>query len=129
MIKQHVKEDYAVIVINNSDITKPASKIMEALSLVHDGSTVEIKNGYQTIEAAVLSEAEKMPFPVYDRVFSATEEGHVSATQENLQYLGFLSENFSPKFVRTLDRGFDANDYYRHFIKRGERFVIRSKKK
>ncbi len=128
MVKQHVKEDYSVIVIDNSDITKPASKSMEALSLVHDGSTGEIKNGYQTIEAAVLSEAGKMPLPVYDRVFSAAEEGHVSATYENLQCLDFLSENFSPKCIRTLDRGFDANDYYRHFIKHGERFVIRSKK-
>lgn len=128
MVKQHAKEDYAVIVIDNSDITKPASKSMEALSLVHDGSTGEIKHGYQTIEAAVLSEAGKMPLPIYDRVFSAAEEGHVSAAHENLQCLGFLSENFSPKCVRTMDRGFDANDYYRHFIKRGERFVIRSRK-
>lgn len=82
----------------------------------------------QTIEAAVLSEAGKMPLPVYDRVFSAAEEGHVSTTYENLQCLEFLSKNFSPKCVRTLDRGFDANDYYRHFTQRGERFVVRSKK-
>lgn len=128
MVKQHVKEDYAVIVIDNSDITKPSSKCMEALSLVHDGSTGEIKNGYQTIEAAVLSEEGKMPLPVYNRVFSAAEEEHISATHENLQCLEFLSENFSQKCVRTLDRGFDTNDYYRYFIKRGERFVIRSKK-
>lgn len=127
-VKQHVKDDYAVIVIDNSDITKPASKSMEALSLVHDGSTGEIKNGYQTIEAAVLSEVGKMPLPVYNRVFSAAEEGHISATHENLRCLEFLSDNFSPKCVRTLDRGFDGNDYYRHFIKHGERFVIRSKK-
>lgn len=39
-----------------------------------------------------------------------------------------LSENFSQKCVRTLDRGFDANDYYRYFLKRNERFVIRAKK-
>lgn len=37
----------------------------------------------QTIEAAVLSETGKMLLPVYDRVFSAAEEGHVSATYEN----------------------------------------------
>ena len=32
LVKQHIKEDYAVIVIDNSDIAKPASKKMEALS-------------------------------------------------------------------------------------------------
>ncbi len=62
LIKRHVKDDYAVIIIDNSDIAKPTSKKLES-----------------------------------------------------------LSKNFTPKCVRTLDRGFDANDYYRYFLKRGER--------
>ena len=39
-----------------------------------------------------------------------------------------MSVNFSTKCIRTLDRGFDANDYYRYFLKNKERFVIRAKK-
>lgn len=128
LVKQHVKEDYAVIVIDNSDIAKPASRKLEALSEIRDGSTGEITQGYLTIEAAVLSESGKMPIPVYEKVFSAAEEGFVSETHENLCCLQSLSENFSPKCVRALDRGFDTNDYYRYFLKRGERFVIRAKK-
>jgi len=128
LVKQHVKEDYAVIVIDNSDIAKPKSRKMETLSEIRDGSTREITQGYLTIEAAVLSETGKMPLPVYEKVFSAAEEGFVSETCENLCCLKNLSEYFSPKCVRTLDRGFDANDYYRYFLKRGERFVIRAKK-
>lgn len=31
LVKQHVKEDYAVIIIDNSDIAKPASRKLEAL--------------------------------------------------------------------------------------------------
>ncbi len=84
--------------------------------------------GYLTIEAAVLSKEGKMPLPIYERVFSAEEAGFISETHENLCCLGFLSEHFSKKCVRTLDRGFDANDYFRYFLKRGERFVIRVKK-
>ena len=34
---------------------------------IHDGSTGGITTGYQTIEAAVLSEAGKMPLPVYEK--------------------------------------------------------------
>ncbi len=128
LVKQRVKEDYAVIVIDNSNIAKPANRKLEALSEICDGSTGEITQGYLTVEAAVLSEPGKMPLPVYEKVFSAVEERFVSETHENLCCLGFLSENFSPKCVRTLDRGFDANDYYRYFLKRGERFVIRAKK-
>ncbi len=76
----------------------------------------------------MLSEPGKMPLPVYEKVFSATEEGFVSETYENLCCLLSLSENLSLKCVRTLDRGFDANEHYRYFLKRGERFVIRAKK-
>lgn len=128
LVKQHVKDDYAVIVIDNSDIAKPASKKLEALTVIRDGSTGEITKGYQTIEAAVLSDAGKIPLPVYEKVFSAAEGGFISETHENLCCLKSLPDNFSPKCVRTLDRGFDANDYYRYFLKRGERFVIRTKK-
>lgn len=128
LVREHIKEDYSVIVIDNSDIAKPASRKLEALSEIRDGSTGEITQGYLTIEAAVLSETGKMPLPVYEKVFSAAEEGFISETYENLCCLKSLSENFSPKCVRTLDRGFDAYGYYRYFLKRNERFVIRAKK-
>ena len=84
--------------------------------------------GYLTIEAAVLSEPGKMPLPVYEKVFSAAENGFISETYKNLCCIKSLFENFTPRCVRTLDRGFDANDYYHYFLKRGERFVIRTRK-
>ena len=70
----------------------------------------------------------QMPLPVYEKVFAAAEEGFISETYENLCCLRSLSENFTPKCVRTIDRGFDANDYYRYFLKRSECFVISAKK-
>lgn len=69
-----------------------------------------------------------MPLPVYEKVFSVAERGFISETHENLCCLEALSENFNPKCVRTLNRGFDANDYYRYFLKCGEHFVIRAQK-
>ena len=128
LVRQQVKDDYAVIIIDNSDIVKPASTKLKALSEIRDGSTGEITQGYLTIEAAVLSEKGKMPLPVYEKVFSAAEKGFISETHENLCCLQSLTENFSSRCVRTLDRGFDANEYYRYFLKHGERFVIRAKK-
>ncbi len=69
-----------------------------------------------------------MPLPVYEKVFSAAEKGFISEIHENLCCLQSLTKNFSLRCVRTLDHGFDANEYYRYFLKRGERFVIRAKK-
>ena len=53
IVKQHIKEDYAMIVIDNSDIAKSANQKLEALSKICDGSTNEITQGYLTIEAEV----------------------------------------------------------------------------
>ena len=127
-VKKGMDEAHAVIVIDNSDITKPCSPMMEAISDVRDGSTGEIKKGYYTIEAAVLSKGKKMPMPVYEKVFSAAEEGFISETHENLCCLKALSAHFSKTCVRTLDRGFDCNEYYKYFLKNHEKFVIRAKK-
>lgn len=127
-VKQHIRDDYSVIIIDNSDISKPYSTKLEALTDIRDGSTGEIVKGYQTIEAAVLANNGKMPLPVYEKVFSAAEKGFISETHENLCCLESLTENFGNKCVRTLDRGFDANDYYRYFLKNKERFIIRAKK-
>ena len=118
LVKKEINEKNCVIVIDNSDITKPYSKKMEALSDVRDGSTGEIKKGYLTIEAAVLSKGNKMPLPVYEKVFSVSEKGFLSETDENLKCLHYLSANFKKTCIRTLDRGFDAKDYYRYFLKR-----------
>lgn len=128
MVKKQIDEDNAVIVIDNSDITKPCSPKMEAIYDVRDGSTGEIKKGYYTIEAAVLSKGKKMPLPVYEKVFSVAEEGFISETHENLCCLQSLSAHFSKACVRTLDRGFDGNEYYKYFLKNHESFVIRAKK-
>lgn len=94
-VRKQIDEDNSVIVIDNSDITKPCSPMMEAISDVRDGSTGEIKKGYYTVEAAVLSKGKKMPMPVYEKVFSVAEEGFISETHENLCCLKSLSEHFS----------------------------------
>lgn len=112
LVKQHVKEGYAVIVIDNSGIAKPASRKLETLSEIRIGNTGEITQGYLTIEAAAFSDTEKMPLPVYEKVFSVAENGFLSETHENQRCLESLSENYTSKCVCTTDRGFDASDYY-----------------
>lgn len=46
IVKKRIDEGNAVIVIDNSDITKPCSPKMGAIPDVRDGSTGEIKKGY-----------------------------------------------------------------------------------
>lgn len=118
----------SVLVVDGSDITKQASQKLESLCQVRDGSTGEIGTGYHTIGAAVLSSDNKLPFGVYIRIYSSTEEGFVSEDQEMLDCFSFLSQHFEKSNIRTMDRGFDNNRYYKYFIENNEKFIIRAKK-
>ena len=59
---------------------KKQSEISETVGIspisdIHDGSVGEIRKGYFTVEAAVLSKDKKMPMPVYEKVFLLTNLG------------------------------------------------------
>ncbi len=119
--------DKSVLIIDGSDITKHASQKLEGLCEVRDGSTGEIGIGYHTMGAAVLSDI-KLPYGVYSRIYSSVEKDFVSEDNEILDCFKFLSKHFAKNNIRTMDRGFDCNKYYKYFIDNEEKFVIRAKK-
>ena len=119
--------DKSILIIDSSDITKPASTKLESLCEVRDGSTGEIGIGYHTLGAAVLSDR-KLPYGVYSKIYSSKETDFVSEDNEIINCFDFLSKHFSKSNIRTMDRGFDCNKYYEYFIKNKEKFIIRAKK-
>lgn len=119
--------DKSILIIDGSDITKPASTKLEDLCEVRDGSTGEIGIGYHTIGVAVLSDR-KLPYGVYSRIYSSREKNFISEDSETLNCFKFLSRHFSKSNIRTMDRGYDCNKYYEYFIKNREKFIIRAKK-
>jgi len=127
MVKPYV-DKRTVFVIDNSDVTKQYSEKMECLEIVRDGSTGKLEKGYWTTEIAALTAESKSPLPVYDRVFSASEKGFISATEESMKGLRYLSRTFGNVGIRALDRGYDALAYYEYFIRNNEAFVIRATK-
>ena len=119
---------HSILVIDGGDITKTYAKSMEGLSTVRDGSTGEYKSGYHTLGITALSSVRKSPIPVYTKVYSSEEDGFVSEDEEVIIGLEFLSKHFKKINIRTFDRGFDNNRYYRYLISNRENFVIRAKK-
>ena len=119
--------DKSILIIDGSDITKPASGKLEALCEVRDGSTGKIGIGYHTINAAILSDR-KLPYGVYSRIYSSREKTFISEDKETLNCFEFLSGHFAKSNIRTMDRGYDCNTYYKYFIKNKENFIIRAKK-
>ena len=120
--------DKSILILDDSDITKPCSNKLEGLCAVRDGSTGEIGIGYHTVGASVLTPGTKQPLGVYTRVYSSCEKDFVSADEETLKALRFLSKHFKRNNIRALDRGYDANAYYEYLTDKKEKFVIRAKK-
>jgi len=115
-----------ILIVDDSDVTKPCSSKLECIKLVRDGSTGKYGMGYHTLGVTALTPGKKQPIPVYTRIYSASEKDFVSADNETLKALRFLGKHFKKNNIRAFDRGYDANIYYEHLIDNREKFVIRA---
>jgi len=124
--KRHVS-DKTILIIDGSDISKPCSKKLENMCVVRDGSTGRYEMGYHTLEITALTPNQKMPIPVYTRIYSSKEDEFVSEDDEVIKGLKSLSDAFEKNNIRAFDRGYDANVYYEYLLKNEEKFVNRAK--
>jgi len=118
-------DENTVLIVDDSDISKPCSSKLEGLCKVRDGSTGEITDGYWFAGVSALSAQHRQPIPVYSRVYSSAEKDYVSNNAETLKSLVFLSSHFPKATIRALDRGYDAGYIFDYFIPRGEAFIVR----
>jgi len=123
-INKHFDDD-TILIIDDSDISKPCSLKLEGLCKVRDGSTGEITDGYWTCGVNALTKAHKQPIPVYSHVYSSEETDYESNNKETLKSLEFLSSHFPGTNIRALDRGYDAGYIFDYFIPRSEDFIVR----
>ena len=125
-IKPHIN-DNTVFCCDKSDLVKPHSHKLELLDRVRDGSTGETEKGYDTFEIAALTENKELPVEIYSRIYSSLEKGFKSQNIEALNGLDFVEKHFGKKGIYALDRGYDANRYYKYFSEGNKDFVIRAK--
>lgn len=120
-------DDNTVFCCDKSDIAKPYSEKLEAIDYIRDGSTGKRNKGYDTFEIAALTEKKQLPIGVYSRIYSRLEKGFKSRNIEAFKGLDFVEKHFGKKGVYALDRGYDANKFYRYFAEDNKDFVIRAK--
>jgi hypothetical protein len=123
-IKKHF-DDSTILIIDDSDLSKPCSSKLEGLCRVRDGSTGELTDGYWYAGVSALTSGKKQPIPVYGRVYSTEEKGYVSNNHETIKSLEFLSAHFPKTNIRALDRGYDGGYIFDYFIPRNESFIVR----
>ena len=128
-IKPFIDEN-TIFCCDKSDLVKPASKQLEALDRVHDGSTGKIKDGYDTFEIAALTSKHQVPACVFSRVYSTLEKGFKSQNKETIKGLDFIKKHFANVGIYTADRWYDNNLFFKYFTKENDEcdFVIRAKK-
>lgn len=114
---------------DKSDIVKSASKELELLDRVRDGSTGKIEDGYDTFEVAALTSKHEMPVSVYSRIYSTLEKDFKSQNIETLKGLDFVKKHFGNRGIYTADRWYDNNLFFKEFTKENaeRKFVIRAK--
>ncbi|MDN6421793.1 MAG: transposase [Tetragenococcus koreensis] len=124
-IQPHLQEDMLVIV-DNSDITKPFGEQFEALARVHDGSRDGIEKGYISANIAIASPRTKHPIPIYSHLFSAAEEYFDSTNVETYKGLNLVKHLFQEKpYTLVMDRGYDSNDMFTFMHKQDASFIVR----
>jgi len=123
-VKPHFDER-TVLIIDDSDISKPCSSKLEGLCKVKDGSTGEIADGYWLAGVSALTANHKQPIPVYSRIYSSIEEGYKSNNAETLKSLEFLSAHFPKSNIRAFDRGYDGGYIFDYLIPKEENFILR----
>jgi len=123
-VKKHF-DSSTILIIDDSDVSKPCNSKLEGLCRVRDGSTGEITDGYWYAGVSALTAGQKQPIPVYSRVYSSVEEGYIGNNTETLKSLEFLSAHFQKDRIRAFDRGYDGGYIFDYLIPREESFIVR----
>lgn len=124
-VKRSIPEE-ALIIVDQSDITKPYAEKMEALGHVFDGSNKKIEKGYHTINLSAATSRTKHPIPLYSHICSSKEDQFESLNREEKKGVESVHDLMGDQpctFV--MDRGYDSNFMFktvhnleRHFITR-----------
>jgi len=123
-VKKKCRED-TLLLVDGGDITKPYGSKFEGLSQVRDGSTGKIGKGFPTVGVIALTD-DKLPLPIYEKIYSYETEDFVSENHETFQALDFVSKYFSKDHIRVFDRGYDSSIVTDKLLESGVKFIVRT---
>lgn len=117
------------IIIDTSDISKKYTVASENLGKVRDGSTGQTNvDGYFLVEALFVNHNDKLPVPIYSKLFSQAEPSFTSENDEVLECIRTLKYQYGSNGIYTMDRGMDNVLFFDELNKSKLSFSIRLKK-
>ena len=127
-IKPFLQEKDNLILVDTSEIVKPAASKMEALGRVRDGSTGKIENGYWTTSMIAVGPKTKHPISVYSHLYSSCEQGFISENEETYKGFRYVDKLLAEKKATfVMDRGYDNIEVMKRVLGQGDNFIIRLK--
>lgn len=122
-------DDEPIVLLDDSDVAKRASKKLEDLDEVIDASSKdkEIVPGYHVCEAVVLGKRERQPISLYSKIYSCKSDSFESKKTYTLKSIDTVREVLKKPATYVADRGYDDDKIYTYLEDKGDRFVIRLK--
>lgn len=118
-------EDDTLLVLDLSDVTKKYAEKMEYLARVRDGSEKELGWGYWTLNIVGANTRGTKIVPLYGRLFSHAEAGHLSENEEIREAVGEVSEGVRKRGIWVMDRGGDRDYVFNYLLHSKLRFLVR----
>jgi len=122
----HVAEEISadsLIYLDGGDLTYSQATSYEQMSLVHDGSSGKIKDGYP-LNMIVCRNGSGRVFPVYLDIFHR-HSNYTSDNAETYKAIDWFMRHHGTKGIWTMDRGYDNYSIMKYILERNGRFNIR----
>lgn len=122
-------EEDPIVLLDDSDVAKRASKKLEDLDQVIDASSKdkEIVPGYHVCEAVVLGKRERQPISIYSKIYSCKSYNFESKKAYTLESIDTARKVLKKPATYVADRGYDDDQIYSYIESKGDKFVIRLK--
>ena len=120
------------VLIDETDVIKPAGKSFEGLTIIHDASKEgkPREKGFPVTGIVSLTD-DNYVVPLITNIYSPLSTGHKSIGDETLKGLNQIVPNIKEGYFGTFsfDRGYDARLYAEYINDKKQFYVIRAKEK
>ena len=118
-----------IVLLDDSDVAKRASKKLEDLDRVIDASSEDKETvpGYHVCEAVILGKQERQPISVYSKIYSCKSDSFESKKTYTLKSIDTARKVLKKSATFVADRAYDDDKIYDYLESKGDKFVIRLK--
>jgi hypothetical protein len=118
-------QEFTLLILDLTDVSKKYARRMEYLAQVHDGSEEAVANGYWILQVVGAEAGKTTILPLYNRLYSQCCPEFRSENEEIEEAIETVSSQTQGRGVWVLDRGGDREKLLWYLAKNKHRFLVR----